>query len=378
MGDDRIGKLTMPQWGFSMTQGRVVEWLVAEGAEISAGDEILEVESEKAVGVVESPLRGILRRRVAVPGQQIPVGGLLAVVADSSVSDAEIDRFVASFVVEEFRDEADTAVDEPKMVEVDGRTLRFLKRGEGDSPVVLIHGFAGNLNNWLFNQQELAAHRAVYAVDLPGHGQSSKDVGDGSLETLADVICAWLDAIGIKNTHVVGHSLGGGIALLMALKNPTRLRSCTLLAGTALGPEINSEIINGIVASDRRKKLKSYLERLFADPSLVTRQLVDDVLKFKRIDGVQEALRRVATKLADGNQQPVVLRDRLNEISLPMLVVWGEQDQVLPRSHAEGLPDSWAVEVVAGSGHMVQMESAHDINRLIADFLQNCDEDTAG
>ena len=104
MADNRIQKLTMPKWGFSMTHGRVVEWLVPQGTEISPGDEILEVETEKANGAVESPISGTLCRHVAQPGQEIPVGGLLAVVADPAVSDQQIDRFVESFVTEETAD----------------------------------------------------------------------------------------------------------------------------------------------------------------------------------------------------------------------------------------------------------------------------------
>ena len=121
MADDRIRKLTMPKWGFSMTQGRVVEWLVDEGTEISPGDEILEVETEKAIGVVESPVSGTLCRHVAQTGQEIPVGGLLAVVADPSVSGDEIDRFVESYVPEETRDESDSHEVLPEYAEVGGR-----------------------------------------------------------------------------------------------------------------------------------------------------------------------------------------------------------------------------------------------------------------
>ena len=64
-------------------------------------------------------------------------------------------------------------------VEVAGRAIRYLTRGEGGTPVILIHGFGGDLNNWLFNHEALAAKRVVHALDLPGHGSSSKDVGDG-------------------------------------------------------------------------------------------------------------------------------------------------------------------------------------------------------
>ena len=137
---------------------------------------------------------------------------------------------------------------------------------------------------------ELAQQRAVYALDLPGHGQSSKDVGDGSLEMLIGTLHDWLDVLGLPCVHLVGHSLGGAVALGMALQNPDRVRSCTLIASAALGPEIDAGYIDGVVEANRRKQLKPCLERLFADPGRMTRQLVDELLKFKRLDGVRDAL----------------------------------------------------------------------------------------
>lgn len=371
MADDRIRKLTMPKWGFAMTHGRVVEWLAAEGTEISPGDDVLEVETEKAIGVVESAVSGTLRRHVARSGQEIPVGGLLAVVAESSVSEDEIDRFVEGFVPEDTRDESDSDEAAPEFLEVGGRTLRYLKQGDGGPPAVFVHGFAGNLNNWLFNQAALATDRTVYLLDLPGHGLSSKNVGDGSLETLADILRDWLDAVGLPGVHIVGHSLGGGIALALALRHPDRLLSCTLIASAALGSEIDADYIDGVVKANRRKQLKPYLERLFADPSLVTRQLVDDILKFKRVDGVREALTTLADSFVSGGKQTFVVRDRLDEIQVPLLVIWGDKDRVLPRSHAETLPERCKVEILGDCGHMVQMEAPREVNRLIACFLQN-------
>jgi len=167
--------------------------------------------------------------------------------------------------------------------------------------------------------------------------------------------------------------LGGGIALALALRHPDRLLSCTLISSTALGSEIDADYIDGVVNTDRRKQLKPYLERLFADPSLVTRQLVDDVLKFKRVDGVREALTTVANHLIVDGKQAHVFRDRLDEIQVPILVIWGDKDNILPQSHAENLPDRCTVEILSGCGHMVQMEASGEVNRLIAGFLQNSD-----
>ncbi|MEA2227385.1 MAG: hypothetical protein QOF04_1015, partial [Solirubrobacteraceae bacterium] len=78
-----IQKLGMPKWGLSMTEGRVIAWLVDEGADVAVGDEVAEVETEKINGAVESPVAGVLRRRVAAEDDVVAVGGLLGVIADA-------------------------------------------------------------------------------------------------------------------------------------------------------------------------------------------------------------------------------------------------------------------------------------------------------
>ncbi len=374
MGSDGIQELTMPKWGLSMTHGKVVEWLVPEGAEVSAGTEVLEVETEKIVGCVESSAAGTLRRHVAKLGQDVPIGGLLAVIANPSVSNAEIDRFVESFSLEEASDDSVSDDPAPEFVEARGRRLRYLKLGEGGQPVVLVHGFTGSLDNWLFNHAALAQQRAVYALDLPGHGQSSKDVGDGSLEMLIGALQDWLDVLGLSRVHLVGHSLGGAVVLGMALRSPDRVRSCTLIASAALGPEIDAEYIEGVVEANRRKELKTYLARLFADPSRVTRQLADDMLKFKRLDGVRDALGKLARNFVANEKQVAVFRKELERLRSPTQVIWGENDQIIPSSHAADLPDQISVELLANCGHMVQMESAHKVNQLVLSFLEKTDE----
>ena len=369
MGDDSIQQLTMPKWGLAMTHGKVVDWLVAEGAEITAGTEFLEVETEKITGNVESPVSGTLRRRIAEPGLDVPIGGLLGVVADASVADADIDQFVECFKTEDIEDGEVAADDTPLFVEVGGRRICYLKRGDDGPAVVLIHGFAGDLNNWLFNHGTLAENHAVYALDLPGHGQSSKDVGDASMDFFVDAVRDWLDAMEIQEAHFVGHSMGGVIVLSLAERYPERVLSCTLIATAGLGPEINHEYLTGVVEADRRKQLKPHLEKLFADPAQVTRQLVDDVLKFKRLDGVRDALRSMAGKFIVDGQQAWLIGEKRHQLSIPLLVIWGAADQIVPSGHASGLPQTAQVEILEGCGHMVQMEAAGDVNRLVQQFL---------
>jgi pyruvate dehydrogenase E2 component (dihydrolipoamide acetyltransferase) len=373
MGSDIMQKLTMPKWGLAMTHGQVVEWLVPEGAEVLAGTEVVEVETAKITGCVESSTVGTLRRHVAKSGQDVAIGGLLAVIADASISDDEIDRFVERFSPEDEDDESASHDLVPEFAEVGGRRLRYLKQGEGGRPAVLIHGFTGSLDNWLFNQAVMAQQRAVYALDLPGHGQSSKDVGDGSLEMLIGAAQDLLDALGLSQVHLVGHSLGGAVALGMALRNPQRVRSCTLIASAALGPEIDAEYIEGVVAANRRKELKPYLERLFADPSRVTRQQVDELLGFKRVDGVRDALGKLAKAFVTNGKQCAVFRDELQQLQTPTQVIWGDKDRIIPSSHAANLPDKTSVELLADCGHMVQMEAAREVNQLVLSFLAKTD-----
>ncbi len=369
-------KLGMPKWGLSMTEGTVVEWLVEEGTELNKGDEVIEVESEKINNSIEAPAAGVLRRRVAKEGDVLPVGGLLGVIADASVPDEEIDAYVEEFQATFVPEEEEAGGPAPETVEVGGKNIQYLKMGEGEgTPLLLIHGFGGDINIWVFNQEALAGgspERTVYALDLPGHGGSSKDVGEGDLASLVDVVAGFMDAMEIEKAHVFGHSMGGAVAGSLAIKHPERVQSLALIASAGLGEEINGDYIEGFIAANRRKEMKNALTLLFADQDLVNRQLVNDVIKFKRLDGVDEALRKTADKLFPGGKQADV--PDISNVEVPMLVVWGREDKVVPVSHSENVPENARVEILDDTGHMPQMEAAGQTNRLIGEFLDSQDK----
>ena len=97
MTNGSIQALTMPKWGLAMKEGKVGEWLTEEGFEITTGEEVLEVETDKITSAVETPHNGILRRKVASSGEVLPVGSLLAVIAESSVPQEMIDQFIENY-----------------------------------------------------------------------------------------------------------------------------------------------------------------------------------------------------------------------------------------------------------------------------------------
>lgn len=371
MGNPAIIPVTMPKWGLSMQEGKVVEWLAPVGASVQPGDQMLDIETEKIANTFEALDAGLLRRQVAQPDEVLPIGALLGVLAPESVSDEEIDAYIAEFQASYVPPEDTGGESGPdyRWADVDGMRLRYVKVGDAGPSVLLIHGFGGDLGNWLFNQEPLAAGAEVYALDLPGHGQSGKTLADPSVPGLAAAIVGFMDAVGIAKAHLVGHSLGGAISLQIAAKHPGRVLSLSLLAPAGLGASINGAYLRGFIEGESRRDMKPVLQQLVADPELITRQLIDDILKFKRTDGVPEALSAIAAGFINGDAQKVDLRDVPARAGVPVQVIWGKEDKIIPVSQADGLPGNVTVHVLKGVGHLVQMEAATQVNALVKALL---------
>lgn len=365
-----ITPIVMPKWGLTMKEGTITAWLVSEGTKIEVGMPILEVETDKIANEVEAPDPGTLRRIVAGEGELLPVRALLGVMAESDVSDADIDAYAASYVTPTADEEDDDATPSTQHIDIDGISIRYARRGKKDGvPVLFIHGFGGDLDNWLFNIDAVAEQAPVIALDLPGHGQSTVRLPGTSLAVLADFIARFMAAIDVPQAHLVGHSMGGAIAAQLALAHPKRVASLILIASAGLGDEINSGYTNGFASASSRKELKPVLEKLFNDPSLVSRQMIDDVLKYKRLDGVTELLATLSGALfGDGrqNEKPGL---RLAETGKRVLILWGSNDAVVPVAHANSAPPGAIVKLFDQAGHMVQMERAGDVNRLLVSHV---------
>ncbi len=363
--------LTMPKWGMAMTEGKVVAWLKEPGSEVAVGEEIFEVETEKIVNVIESPCSGTLLRQTARLDETCPVGGLIGVLGPAGITDEQIDEFIGSFQQHfqanaEKQEQASSA--EPAELSINEKTIRYLRLGEGDIPVLLIHGMGSDLNSWLFNHSVLAAEHEVIAMDLPAHGGSSKPLQSGSLQELSGVVRGLLDGLGINRVHLVGHSLGGAVAARVALQEPARIVSLTMISSLGPGTAVSRSFLEAFLAAKRRKELKIVMGQLVASSELITRELIESILRVKRIEGVQESWEKIihaGILNPDDGQGELIL----GELEVPVQVIYGAEDQIAAAPAAGSVPEGVVLHVLEGAGHIPHMESAARVNALLSDFL---------
>ena len=378
MTDDRIVPVTMPKWGLSMQLGKITAWVVAEGDDVKVGDDLADIETEKITGTLEASDAGTVRRIVARVGEDVPVSGTIALIAPADVTDDDLDAAVAQARAVIDAGVPDDAVGGPELqtADVGGRKISYAGAGEDGDVILLVHGYGGDRNSWLFLQEPLATRYRVYALDLPGHGTSAKDVEAGpegpagTLSVLAGAVTGVLDALGAERAHLVGHSMGGAVALAVAARDPGRIASLTLIAPTGFGSEINAGYLRGFADAQTRRELKPVVGQLFADEQLVTRQLVEDLLAYKRLDGVDEALHALVDTLLDGDVQRADSAALMAAIgdTVPVTVVWGRADRIIPAAQAESVAGA-VRHLVDDAGHMPHMERPAEVQAAIEEII---------
>ncbi|MGH7066319.1 MAG: acetoin dehydrogenase dihydrolipoyllysine-residue acetyltransferase subunit [Acetobacteraceae bacterium] len=365
-----ISPLTMPKLGLSMTEGEVASWHKAEGDKIEAGEEIAEIETPKITTSLESPAAGTLRRRVVGSGEAVPVGALIGVLADAATSESEIEAFIAEWrerFAAEKAAEPEAAAAEPERIATPFGPIQVLEAGPAEGqPLVLLHGFGADLLSFLLLQPLLAHRCRTLAVDLPGHGGSTKNLPGPDPASLAKAVGAAMTARGVRKAHLVGHSLGGAVALALTEREPERSLSLLLISPAGLGPEINADFISGFLAARRPRALAAVLQMLFADEKTpVSHEMIDAVLRAKRLDGAEAALAAIAAANFPEGRQTISLRPVLADPDRPAQVVWGRRDRIIPVSHASGLPPHVKVTIFEDAGHVAHLEKPEDVARLI-------------
>jgi pimeloyl-ACP methyl ester carboxylesterase len=253
-----------------------------------------------------------------------------------------------------------------KKIKVDGRNVLYYTAGQGE-PLVVIHGGGGDARTWWHNIEELAEKYTVYAPDLPGYGGSQPLDGDYYIPELTEFLDRFAKSLGLEKFYIIGHSLGGGIALDYTLKFPQKIKKLVLVSSLCLGREI------------------AFWVRLFTLPALI--RSLGAMLEFgfksiiwmvrylnpaKYIMPLSPAIINVGGGISNFRQQTLVLEPRLSEVKMPTLLVWGSRDPIVPVMQAyraaKIIPDC-RVEVFKNRGHNVHRDELKKFSSLITSFL---------
>jgi pimeloyl-ACP methyl ester carboxylesterase len=228
-----------------------------------------------------------------------------------------------------------------KTIYLDGQRTHYLEAGQGD-PVILIHGFLYDSSTWHRNIDYLAQQAHVFAIDLWGFGYSTRDNLDFSFALFEKQILLFMDALGIRQASLVGHSMGGGTSIALAVHHPERVDKLILVDTVGmpdklppLGRITHLPVIGELMYGLPGKFTRRLALRMnwFYDPAFVTPQYVDKVTHFHKIKGSTRVMLKILRK-----QFFHTLHDEirtLGTLELPVMVVWGREDQSIPFARAE-------------------------------------------
>jgi pimeloyl-ACP methyl ester carboxylesterase len=275
----------------------------------------------------------------------------------------------------------------PEVRVVHGHRRAFIRAGEGPA-LLLLHGIGNNCQTWAGVIERLAETHTVIAPDLLGHGDSDKPRGDYSIAGYANGMRDLLSVLDIEQATVVGHSLGGGIALQFAYQFPERCQRLAVVGSGGLGPELSAglraatlpgaELVVTALAGISGP-LRVGLQAVEKVGRLVGWRRVGDLaeagealLALKDVEA-RRAFLRTLRGVVDARGQAVTALDRLYLAdSIPMLVIWGGRDPIVPPHHAEtvrSLVPSARIEVFDRAGHWPHLDEPDRFCDVLLDWI---------
>lgn len=237
------------------------------------------------------------------------------------------------------------------------------KHLEGSPTLVLIHGAGGNHLSWPHNLRRMAGYH-VLAPDLPGHGKSS-GIGEQSVEKYAAHIQRWMRELNIAHSIIVGHSMGGAIAQVLALHYPNRIKALVLLS-TAASFKVDARVMNRLATPATYKSAVEQIVRLTNPPNMdqkIKKQVIDDLLKTR--PGV------LLSDFIACNHFDVVAS--VHQIKTPVCVITGEDDKMVNVKATQDLAEqirNSEIHIIPQAGHMVMLERPQDVQNIMESFLE--------
>ena len=269
-------------------------------------------------------------------------------------------------------------------IELHGDRIAYQDVGSGEA-LLLLHGMAGSSETWRAIIPQLSRRYRVVAPDLIGHGQSAKPRGDYSLGAFAVWLRDLLDELGVTRATVVGHSLGGGVAMQFVYQHPDYCQRLILISSGGLGPDVGlvlrllsapgAELVLPVIAPQPVLAAGNKLRSWFSSAGIQSPRGAEVWSAYSSLADSQtrNAFLRTLRSVVDYRGQAVSALNRLHLASdLPTMAIWGDQDKIIPVEHAHAAHAARAgsrVEVLAGVGHFPQLERPSEVVDLIDDFI---------
>jgi pimeloyl-ACP methyl ester carboxylesterase len=255
--------------------------------------------------------------------------------------------------------------------------------------LVLLHALGESAFDWRWVLPALARTHCVYAPDLPGFGYSAKPSADYSPAFFARFVSAYLDALGLERTALVGNSIGGLAALRLALSEPARVSALGLVASAGLGREVTYALRlptlpgygEAAVACTKTplgasQRAWSRVPLLFGRPERVPGEWITEQTKIAQLPGFTEATMVALRAHVVMRGQRELLVDQLPHWGMPTLIIWGKRDRVFPYAQAKEAVSSLregCLELVTGCGHLPHVERPDRFATILGEFLDEYD-----
>lgn len=244
----------------------------------------------------------------------------------------------------------------------------WLRQGEG-RPIVLIHGFGADLNSWRPMLAAGPVDMPILALDLPGHGGSPCQVPT-DLDAIAADVEATLAALDVGPALLVGHSFGGAVAATVAARGHVDVRALALIAPAGLGPEINGAFLQGFVRAKSEASLMPWLRQLVADEQVLSKPFVNATLAQAADSELRTAQAEIADRFFADGTQTFDIRGLLAALRIPVRVIVGANDRIIPASQSLGLPGEVALHVFPATGHMPQVERREQVLKILLEMAR--------
>jgi pimeloyl-ACP methyl ester carboxylesterase len=271
-----------------------------------------------------------------------------------------------------------------KYLDLNGDRVAYLDEGRGEV-ILLLHGMAGSSQTWRSVMRPLSRKYRVVAPDLLGHGNSAKPRSDYSLGAFAVFLRDLLDELGVVQATIVGHSLGGGVAMQFVYQHPDYCQRLILIGSGGLGPDVGwtlrllsapgAELIMPIIAPPPVLSVGEKVRSWFAKMGVESPRGAEMWSAYSSFGDAEtrRAFLRTLRSVIDYRGQAVSALNRLHvRADMPTMAIWGDSDAVIPVDHAyaaqETRPDV-RLEVLPGVGHFPQVECPMAVVDLIEDFI---------